>query len=177
MIIAYSIVLTITQRTRFEEKIRMRKCAVLKMLGLLVLMTVILVSSLSATVVGAKIIALDSWLYEGLDTLYQESGKVVPFTSRPYTVEAYRYYLDSVNTSHLSEAGKALHLRIGEALHVRGLKEEKDSGFGYSIILSPELYMNTEKTLIWDNASQHYLNKYNVHNLSPTLPKSQQFDL
>lgn len=38
--------------------------------------------------------------------------------------------------------------------------EEGLSAFSMTAVLSPEIYLNTDKTLIWDNASQHYLNEY-----------------
>lgn len=115
--------------------------------------------TLSAQPNGAQYISLDSWLYEGLDSLYQEEGKVIAFTTRPYTVNEYRYLLANLDTRSLSSSGKATLAHIQQVLPP-SVVDPNDAAFSYSVVLSPELYYNTNKDLIWDNASQHYLNKY-----------------
>ena len=73
-----------------------------------IVMFLLAVAPLGAVPNGAKLVPIDSWLYEGLDTLYHETGKVIPFTTRPYSTDEYRYYLNAVETEHLSEAGNLL---------------------------------------------------------------------
>lgn len=109
---------------------------------------------------GARHIPLDSWLYEGLDTLYHESAKVIPFTARPYAVDEYRYHLGGIDREGLSSSGKDLFARIETELIPRMVYSEESAAFSFTAILSPEIYLNTDKTLIWDDAYQHYLNEY-----------------
>lgn len=113
-----------------------------------------------ATPNGAKYIPLDSWLYEGLDALYQESSKVVPFTTRPYTFDEYRYYLKNIDNHNLSTSGINTYKSIEKELSVNLIYEEENSAFSFNAIISPELFINSNKAIIEDNANQHYLNKY-----------------
>lgn len=137
-----------------------RQTLVQRVLLYVIMACALSVVPLSAVPNGAHFISLDSWLYEALDSLYLESAKVVPFTARPYTVDEYQYYLKHIESSELSESGRHTLKSIQKELVVSALYNEEYSAFSYSAIISPELYANTNKKLIWDNAYQHYLNKY-----------------
>jgi len=137
-----------------------RQTLVQRVLLYVIMACALSVAPLSAVPNGAHFISLDSWLYEALDSLYLESAKVVPFTARPYTVDEYQYYLKHIESSELSESGRHTLKSIQKELVVSALYNEEYSAFSYSAIISPELYANTNKKLIWDNAYQHYLNKY-----------------
>ncbi|MFA5546332.1 MAG: hypothetical protein WDA14_11845, partial [Sphaerochaetaceae bacterium] len=134
-------------------------CARILCVGVIILCACL--NTLIATEInGARYIPLDSWLYEGLDTLYQHEGKVIPFTARPYAVDEFAYYLHRIDKKNLSEAGQKLLDRIEREMDADVIFQEKKSAFSVTAIISPELYLNTDKSLIWDNANQHYLDKY-----------------
>lgn len=105
---------------------------------------------------GSEMIPVDSWLYEGLDMLFYEQAKVIPFSTRPYTADEFWYHLGHIDTTRLSAAGKGIYQRLLNALPETN-EEKFKSRFDSTAIISPELYANSNRELIRDAGSQHYL--------------------
>ncbi len=108
---------------------------------------------------GSEMIPVSSWLYDGLDTLFYEQAKVIPFSTRPYTVDEFWYHLGQVDVARLTEAGKGLYDRVVAALPQTS-EEKFTSRFDATAIISPEFYLNSNRELIRDAGSQHYLYGY-----------------
>lgn len=91
---------------------------------------------------GSEMIPVDSWLYEGLDMLFYEQAKVIPFSTRPYTADEFWYHLGHIDTTRLSSAGKGIYQRLLNALPETN-EEKFKSRFDSTAIISPELYANS----------------------------------
>lgn len=126
-----------------------------------VLILLLIPSLLGAFENGSRMIGLGSWLYDAIDTLYHESGRVIPFTTRPYTVDEFDLYIGALQHEGLSEAGQKLFDRVKSALYPKQIEgSNEQSAFDFNILLSPELYLNTNKEMVREEGSQHYIDGY-----------------
>lgn len=118
---------------------------------------------------NADMVSLDSGLYEALDTLYYESGRTIPFSNRPYTVDEYKMYVDHIIPKITSIAGKNTIAWIYEKIKTPLIMNEGTSALAFNPVISPELYLNSDKTIIKDTGSQHYLYG-NIYGYEERLP-------
>jgi len=118
---------------------------------------------------NAHLVPLGSGLYEALDTLYYEHGRTVPFTNRPYTVDEYLMYLEPVELETTSKAGKTTLQWIHNELDIPLIMSEGNSALASNPIISPEFYLNSDKDIITDTGSQHYLYG-NIYGYEERLP-------
>ncbi len=142
-----------------------------KLLFLFILNISILLSQLFAQNIQneAHLVPLESGLYEALDTLYYESGKVIPFTNRPYTVNEYLMYLEPIELLINSKASKSTLEWIHKELKIPLIMSEETSALAFNPIISPEIYLNSDKNIIKDTGSQHYLYG-NIYGYEERLP-------
>lgn len=115
---------------------------------------------------NAFMFPLDSDLYYQMDLLYSLTGNGTPSNSRPWSLAEATLLLEKIQPQNLDEASLALYQAIEKELN-KDLRWTKEDEYGFSahLIISPELYMQTNNT---DYVlSEHWL--YNFSKRKPFL--------